>query len=195
MVAPDAAPSFLKIGPFDISRTDDELVLRQEKRGYLSFAGCMAFASTMLCILVLGVMSMVYTSAATRYGGTVSEPSAVFSPSRNQFGFLWLVGSILVMILLPLYVIHAYNRALVYRFRRSDNVFLKGKQKIAGLRRIEYLCIRESREPDKRYVYRLHIVYNDGQQMQMHNCYDEREILNLGNEIGRFLGCDLKWRQ
>jgi hypothetical protein len=92
-------------------------------------------------------------------------------------------------------VVHAYNGALVFIFRRSDDAFLKGKNKLARLSRFEYVSIRETKDPDRRYIYLLNLVYNDGQQLELHNCYEEREAMNLANEISSFVGCPVKWKQ
>ncbi|MDX1931107.1 MAG: hypothetical protein SFU56_00735 [Capsulimonadales bacterium] len=195
MVARDTASVTRKVGPFDVSAGQDELVLRMPKQGELSFLGCMMFGSTMLAVLIIGVMSVLQNQGSTVRGIGVEQPSILFSLRENHFGFLWLFGSALILFLLPLYVLRAYNADLVFRFRRSDDSFFRGSRRVTRLRRIEFVTIRETKDPDKRYLYLLSLVYNDGQQMLIHNGYDERATMNLANEISVFVGCPVKWKQ
>ncbi len=190
-----ATPATHKVGPFDVSHTTNELVLRLEKRGELSAPACLMFVLTMVIILLLGVMSILHTHGMKANGVALDDPSFVFAPARNYFALLWLVSSLLMIVVLPLYVVRAYNSALIYTFRRSDNAFLKGKQRIARLKHIENISIRETRDPDRKYLYYLNIVYNDGQQMLLYNGYDERTTMNLSNEISAFIGCPVKWKE
>lgn len=195
MVAPNATPTPHRVGPFDVSSTADELILRLEKQGELSLNGCLMFCSAMFSVTILGVVSIFQNNEKSQDGIGSGNTSVVFSPQINHFGFLWLFSSILLMFLLPIYVIHSYNSALIYSFQKSKDAFRRGRRKVARLRRIEYVSIRETRDPDKRYLYLMNIVYNDGQQLQIHNGYEEREVMNLANEISSFVGCPVKWKQ
>jgi hypothetical protein len=91
-------------------------------------------------------------------------------------------------------VIRTYKSALTFTFRKSDDAFLRDQRLVTHLSRIEYLSIHESKDPDARYLYLLKVVYADGQEMLLHNGYEEREVMNLANEISAFIGCPVNWR-
>ena len=181
-----------RVGPFDIVETADRLTLRLENRGELGMKGCFFFGAMMLGLLCLGVLSVVQTAEKSRMG--MDDPSRLLAPTHNHFGFLWMFGLITLFIFLPIYVVRCYHSALVFAFDKPANAFLRDKRKVSSLRRIEYLRIRESRDPDNKYLYLLDIMYNDGNEMMLHNGYDEREIMNLANEIGVFVHCRVVWR-
>jgi hypothetical protein len=63
------------------------------------------------------------------------------------------------------------------------------------LNRVEYLRVSEEKDPDEKYLYFLRISHSDGQEMLLHNGYEEREVLNLANELASFLEIDIKWKQ
>lgn len=157
----------------------------------MTVKGCFLLLVTMLAIMTLGILSIVQT-----FGNPTFEdnPSRFFAPTRNHFGFLWLFSSVGMLLLVPLYVTKAYKAALVFTFRKSDDSFLRDNRLVAKLRRLEYFCIRETRDPDNRYLYLLQVVYNDGEEMLLHNGYDEREIMNLANELSSFVGCETRWK-
>ncbi|MBC8103671.1 MAG: hypothetical protein H7Z41_13930 [Cytophagales bacterium] len=178
-----------------MSRSPDELLLRLENRGELTMKGCALLFFTMFCILVIGVMSVIETAQTPKMQMGVEDPSRLFAPTQNHFGFLWLISSLLMFVAVPLYVMAVYRSALAYRFNRRENTFHRGTQKICRLRRIEYLRLSEEKDPDSNYLYLLRVVHSDGQEMLLHNGYEEREMLNLANAIGSFLGTEVKWRQ
>jgi hypothetical protein len=182
-----------RVGPFDISTSGDQMVLRLENRGEMTMQGCLLFLFTMLFITLLGIFAVVQTYSSTTQGSS-DDPSLFFAPTRNHFGFLWLLLLLGTVIGLPLYMRQIYKSALVWTFRRSDDAFLRDNRLITRLRRVEYLAIRETRDPDTRYLYLLNIVYNDGEEMLLHNGYDEREIMNLANEIAAFVDTRVFWK-
>ena len=186
-----ATPSH-RVGPFDVSETGDCLILRLENRGELGLKGCFFAGAMMLGLLCLGVLSVVQTAERTRMG--MDDPSRLLAPTHNHFGFLWMFGLITLFVGFPVYVVRTYRSALTFSFNKTTDLFTRDNRKIARLGRIEYLRIRESRDPDNKYLYLLDIMYNDGQEMLLHNGYDEREIMNLANEIGAFVHCRVKWR-
>lgn len=108
--------------------------------------------------------------------------------------FLWLVATAGMLIFVPYIVNRAYKSAMTFRFSKAKNGFYKDKKKIARLDKIEYLLLHETKDPDSRYIYRLYVIYGDGQQLFLHNGYNEREIMNLANEISLFLHRPVKWR-
>lgn len=196
MVSTDeAAVTPHRVGPFDVSTSRDQMVLRLENRGEITAQGCMLFFFTMMFVTFLGVFAMVQTFTAQPYGSTNSDSAAVFfAPRQNHFGFLWLLLVLGTVIGLPLYARQAYKSALTWTFRRTDDSFLRDNRFITRLRRIEYLSIHETRDPDSRYLYLLKIFYNDGQEMLLYNGYEERDIMNLANEIASFVHTSVRWK-
>lgn len=179
-----------RVGPFDVSNSASELTLRLENRGELSGKGCALFAVTMSAVLILGFLSIVQSLET---GGNYGDPSRAFTPTKNHFGFLWVFSTILMLVLIPLYVVKAYRSALVFSFRKSDNTFRRDNRVVTTLSHIENVNIAETKDPDSRYLYLLHLCYGDGFEMLLHNSYDEREIMNLANEISAFVGCGVHW--
>ena len=184
-----------QFGPFDVSRSKDELSLCLKNHGELSIHGCLLFFFTMFCILFLGVLSVVQSAQEPALKSGITDPSHVFGPTQNQFGFLWLISLLLMVIAVPVYVIKTYRSALVFRFNRSENSFYRGAQRICRLNRIEYIRISEEKDPDSNYLYFVRISHSDGQEMLLHNGYDEREVLNIAKELSSFLEADIKWKQ
>jgi len=183
-----------RVGPFDVSGSAEELTLRLENRGELSLKGCFLLLFTMGIVLTLGLLSVLHPAESSVATMSVDDPERVFAPTQNHMGFLWICASLLMLVLVPLYVLRAYKAALTFTFRRPDDAFLRDGRLVTHLRRIEYFSVRESKDPDARYLYLLDVVYGDGQQMLLHNGYEEREILNLANEISTFVGCPVVWK-
>jgi hypothetical protein len=193
LISSELTPS-RQFGPFHVSRSSDEISLRLENHGELSIHGCLLFFFTMFCILFLGVLSVIQSAQAPEIRSGVEDPSRVFSPTENHFGFLWIVSLLLMVVAVPVYVIKTYRSALIFRFNRSDNSFYRGGHRICRLNRIEYLRLSEEKDPDSKYLYFLRISHSDGQEMLLHNGYDEREVMNLANELASFLHIDIKWK-
>jgi hypothetical protein len=184
-----------QFGPFDVSRSQSEMSLRLENHGELSVHGCLLFFFTMFCVLFLGVLGVLQSAQAPEVKSGIADPSRVFSPTDNHFGFLWLLSLVLLIIAVPVYVIRTYRSALIFRFNRPDNSFYRGSHRICRLNRVEYLRVSEEKDPDEKYLYFLRISHSDGQEMLLHNGYEEREVLNLANELASFLEIDIKWKQ
>jgi hypothetical protein len=191
---PERAPA-PQFGPFLVSRTPNELSLRLENHGELSIHGCLLFFFTMFCILFLGVLGIFQSAQAPAVKSGIQDPSRVFAPTQNHFGFLWLLSLILMVVAVPVYVIKTYRSALVFRFDRAGGSFYRGSQRVCRLNRIEYIRLSEEKDPDENYLYFVRISHSDGQEMVLHNGYDEREVLNLANELASFLETDIKWKQ
>jgi hypothetical protein len=179
-----------RVGPFDVRNNAGELTLRLENRGELSGKGCALFAVTMTAVMILGFLSILQTLET---GGNYGDPSRAFTPTKNHFGFLWVLSTLMMLVLIPLYVVKAYRSALVFSFRKSDNTFRRDNRVVSKLSRIENVRIAESKDPDSHYLYLLHLCYGDGYEMLLHNGYDEREVMNLANEISVFVGCKVVW--
>ncbi len=183
-----------KVGPYDVCTNPNELTLRMENRGELKIQGCALLAFTMLIVLALGVMSILQTAELNTQRNGFDNPDRFFAPTQNNFGFLWLFCSLAMLIAVPLYVKRAYKAALTFTFLRAEDVFMRDGKTVTRLKRVEHLALRESHDPDAKYLYLLHLVYNDGHQMMLHNGYDEREVMNLANEISAFVHKPVVWK-
>lgn len=181
------------VGPYRIGRGDDTLTLRLENRGEITVKAVLLFAFTMTFILIVGVLSIIQ-SAETGSPSTIDDPQTLFAPTRNHCGFLWLTGTVLMFILVPLYLRRTYHSALVFSFDRAANAFTKSGKSITRLSRIEYVCLRETRDPDGAYLYLLSILYGDGYEVPLYNGYEERTAMNLGNEISSFIHRPVLWK-
>ena len=186
-----------RVGPFDVIRSPDSLVLRFDDQGSISFRGCLLLVFAMLFLLVLGIMAIAEfaTSPAPPqhvYAG-MDNPARILAPQQNYFGLLWVICTVSTLILVPLYIRRAYTAAQTWTFRRSDDAFLKGDQLITRMRRIEHLSLRETRDPDDRFLYILDLYHSDGRHIELHCDYDERQIMNLANEISVFVGTRVVW--
>lgn len=154
--------------------------------------GCFLLFFAMFCILIIGVMSVLQAAQAPQHS-QVTDASRFFSPTQNPLGFTWLLSSILMLVAVPIYVVTTYRSALVFRFSKRENAFYRGRGRVCQLTRIENLTLQEDKDPDLRYLYLLGIVYNDGQRMLLYNGYDERETMNLANELSSFLEVKVTW--
>lgn len=187
-----------RIGSYQMERGSEEFTLRLDNQGDISLKGCLLFAFTMVCILMLGILAVAQTAQAQqqhRRELVLGDPTRLFEPQQNHFGFLWLVATILILVGIPFYVRQAYKSPLCYTFLQGDGgEFLRNGRRVTRFSRIEYLLLRETKDADGRYLYLLDISYNDGLRMMLYNGYDDREIMNLANEISRFVGCRVKWK-
>mgnify|MGYP000890432753 CR=1 FL=1 len=181
------------LGPFTVDRTPDRLTLRQDDQGGFDLKGCLLLAFTMLFVTILGVMSVVHTADVDERIAT-DDPARLFAPSLNHVGFLWLVALGLLCIVVPWYVRNAYRSAHTYTFDPLKDAFLHNDRKQFALHRLEYVRIRETRDPDAAYLYLLELVHTDGYDFPLFNGYDERAVLNLANEITSFTGVPLQFK-
>ena len=182
-----------KIGQYQVERTPDAMTLRLDNQGDISMKGCLLFAFTMLCMTFLGILSVVQASQV-QHRDTIGDPSQMFQPQENHFGFLWLILMVIVLVGIPLYAHQSYKASLEFTFRRTDLTFLRNRKRVTRFGRIEYVLLRETKDTDGRYLYLLEVSYNDGMRMMVYNGYDDREIMNLANEISKVVGCRVVWK-
>ncbi len=185
-----------RIGPFDVQRDSNTLTLRAPDRGEIGFNGCLFFAGLTVFVMALGVLALFQaaTQSQTLHQHLPNNPAPLLEPPGNHFGFLWGVSIAALVVGVPLYVRRAYHSALVFTFRRSDDSFCRGAYRVARLSRVEYVALRETLDPDERYLYHLDIFYGDGREIELHCGYNEREVMNLANEIGAFVGKRVVWK-
>ena len=193
-------PSSHQVGPFDITRDANALTLRLENHGEVTLQLCLLFAFTMLFVLGLGVLAVLQFATPPplpphthTYVG-IDNPARFLSPEQNYFGFCWVLVLVALVFGIPVYVARVYRAALVFTFCRSDDAVLRNNRLITRLRKVEYVRLREIRDPDDRYLYHLDLVYGDGREMPVHSAYEERQVMNLANEIAAFVGTKVVWK-
>ncbi len=181
-----------KVGPFEVHRDGYQLSLRlQDAQGGFGWGGCLLFAFTMFFVLVLGVLSVLQTE---RIGGGPANPAHALVPTENHFGFLWLFSSLAMFVAVPLYVRRTYRGTLTFSFDRATDGFYRNNRLVCPMRRVECLRLCESHDPDGQYLYLLELCFGDGEHCLLHNGYEEREVMNLANEIASFTHTPVSWR-
>ena len=183
-----------RVGPFAVTNTSHERILQLENRGELNWIVCLSLVFTMGTVLALGMLSILQPVQDSRSRFTSDDPMHLFAPSENHMAFLWIVATGLMLIFVPYIVNRAYKASIRFRFNKTENAFFKDRRRITRLDKIEHVLLHETKDPDSRYIYRMYIVYGDGNQLFLHNGYNEREIMNLANTVSVFVHCPVKWR-
>jgi len=171
---------------FVVSREEERLTLTEPMERRLLMLGCPLFACAAFSVLLLAFLSVIH-EAQTPGTSTSTEPLRFFDPSVNHFGFLWLVASVLLAILVPLYAFLIHRDSVVFTFDRSNGRFSRHGKVVAPLRRIEYLQIRKSADGGGMPSYTLFVVYLDGHEMFIEQSHDEDDTWRLAMEIADFL--------
>jgi len=192
--SPDALPpaafaAYPKhIGGLEIRRDGAALQFRRENAGGLGWEAYIFFGIAMLAVTLLGLLSVVHNG--NEGGGMNAAESANMSlPVQNHFAVLWVLGIVALLGGVPFYVKKAYRAAHVFTWNKLTDTFGENDRRIASLKRIEYVTIREAKDPDSRYLYLLLVVHTDGHEQMVFNGYDEREVMTLASEIAGFCAC------
>lgn len=185
-----------RVGPYDVVLDDESLVLRLPDRGELTLAILIVLGLIMAGVLALGIIGMTHmaeTSTSVPHA-SIDNPGRLLAPRQNHYGFLWGLSCLLLLVIGPLAIRRAYNVPVAFTFQKGDGQFLRDGRIVCPLRRIESLAITETRDPEGKYLYLLDLIYGDGQSLLLHNGYDEREIMNLANEISAFVNRKVVWQ-
>jgi hypothetical protein len=181
---------------YDIHRDRDRLTLTKSLGDRITSTGCLLFFGAFASITAIGLLSLMQDVSFVDAGGrdAPQDDARFFHPRYNHFGYFWAVGSLLMLFLVPFYVVRAHRSSLVFCFDRTSGLFSRNGKPVAALARIEYVWIRETRDPDDAYLYLLLIVYSDGHELLIDNSYDERRIVNLAKEVAAFLDVRMVWK-
>jgi hypothetical protein len=190
----DEADISNRVGPYDIHHTPDCLTLRFDNRGEVGVKGCLFFLVGMVCIISLGVLSVIQ-SADSQNQKLVTDPAHMVGIHTNQSGFLWIVSTLAMLVLLPVYLWRLHHSAAIFTFTKSTQIFARNTKTIAPFAKIEKLQIRETKDPDQRFLYEVELFYGDGYSVFLHNTYEEREAGNLAKEIARFVEVPVIWQK
>lgn len=168
---------------FLVCRTDEQLTLTRPLDDRIVSVGCPLFAVSLLCALLLGLLSLAHDTQPPLTHGE----AGFFQPRGNHLGFLWLVSSLLLLILTPVYLLKTDRSHLSFSLDRARGQFRQNSVVITSLRRIEQVRIRRLVDPDRTPLYRLLVIYGDGHEILIHHSYDEAEIQALADEIADFV--------
>lgn len=192
MASLDAPEAQSQIGPYRLRRTDAQLHLVRDNRGEVTLRAALLFGVGMVCILILGVLSVVIGSTPGVLGPSGAERA--LAPKANHIGWLWAFSCILMALGLPVYVWRSAASSTRFLFDRPTRTVRMNRRLLTKWHRIEWLEISEGRDPEGRFLYTIWLSYGDGLSQPLHHGYEERAAMNLANEIARFLGSDLRWR-
>jgi len=182
-----------RIGPFEVDRQAGVLTLRRDNQGELGLQGCLLFAFSMTFVSIMGILTVVRTAEIDDRVPS-DDAARLFAPAKNNFGFLWLVALFLLFVVVPFYIWRAYQSALTYSFDRKVGHAARNGRDLFPLHKLEYVCIKESQDPDDAYLYSLQLIYGDGYDLTLFTGYEERTVMNLANEIASFTLRDVVWK-
>jgi hypothetical protein len=77
---------------------------------------------------------------------------------------------------------------------RENEAIYSNNQLITRFSKVEYLQLKESRDPEGKTLVILTMFYGDGRELLIHEVYDERTAGNLANAISTVIHCDVRWR-
>ena len=181
-----------QIGPLSVHRDLESLSLRRENAGGLGVEVYIFFAVAMLAITLIGFLGMMQGGQSAQATGSV-EATRAFSPTTNHFALFWIIGILALLVGVPLYIKKSYGAALIFLFDKESGYLYENKKRLVSLRRVECIAIRETKDPDDRYLYLLEVLHTDGYELLIYNGYEERELLSLAGEVAGFLNCRLKY--
>ncbi|MBC8141634.1 MAG: hypothetical protein H7Y38_09370, partial [Armatimonadetes bacterium] len=181
-----------QIGHLNVERTLETLTFRRENAGGVGMEAYALFGLAMLAITLIGFMGMMQGGQAAQATGTIAAGRAL-APTTNHFALFWIIGVVALFVGIPLYLKKAYGTAHVFCFDKAAGQLTENKKPIVPLRRIEGVAIRETKDPDDRYLYLLEVLHTDGYELLVYNGYDERDTLRLAEEIAGFLDCRMKF--
>ncbi|MBC7806639.1 MAG: hypothetical protein H7145_10855 [Akkermansiaceae bacterium] len=180
------------IGPLSLERDLETLSVRRENAGGLGVEVYIFFAIAMLAITLIGFLGMMQGGQSAQATGTM-EATRSFAPTNNHFALLWIIGIVCLLVGVPLYIKKAYGAALVFLFDKKSDYLYENKIRVAPLHRVECIAIRETKDPDDRFLYLLEVLHTDGHELLLYNGYEERHVMTLASEIAGFLNCRTKY--
>ncbi len=181
-----------QIGHLSVERTLETLSLRRENAGGVGVEAYALFGLAMLAITLIGFLGMMQGGQSAQATGTIAAGRAL-APTTNHFALFWIVGVIALFVGIPWYLKKAYGAALVFCFDKESGQLSENKKPVVPLRRIESVAIRETKDPDDRYLYLLEVLHTDGYELLIYNGYDERDVMHLAGEVAGFLDCRTKF--
>ncbi|MEP6755319.1 MAG: hypothetical protein ABJA67_07450 [Chthonomonadales bacterium] len=173
----------------EVTGDDERLIVSFADTQHKMWLGCLSLGVVGTTLTTIGILAIVLNSSSN------SSPSIglhMFHPHNNHFGFAWLVSTICAVIGLPFFVRWVFYSRTNFEFDKPTNKLTKTGKVITSLDKIEYVSVRNWRDPDGQSTFRLVISYSDGFDCTIDDWYDAREIGLVGKDIARFLDVDLR---
>src|SRR5579872_1130706 len=146
---------------FDIARDEEQLTLTLPAPPWRMAVGFLLLCFTIACLTPLGILGVLQETPSHR-GMSPAGSLGFTDPHANHFGFLWLIGFCLILVLLPVYAVKMYRACLVFRFDRATGRLTRNGRTVAPLRRIEAIRVTRTDDADDRSLYKLSIAHSDG---------------------------------
>jgi hypothetical protein len=166
----------VKIAGLSVVREPQKLLLRSE-----ADSGVLVKA---VLFVGLAMVSLAFLAGVSVFAGSAGGDP--LKPRSNHVGFLWLVTSGVMLVVLPLYLSQIYKPATALELYGADQTVRSNGSIITRFEKIEYLEVAESRDSDGRHQYALTVLWGDGNKLLVQRSYDERELLMLADEISLF---------
>lgn len=174
---------------FEIDAEPDRLTLTLPVERRLVAAGCPLFLLSSACLLALGGLSVLQESDSRDPG--VGAASRFFNPHANEFGFLWALACLFLVVFVPFYVWMVRRTSTVFTFDRARGEFFRYGRTVTRLSRIEQVRVRRLRDPDGYADFEVAVVYGDGRQEFIDDTPDEAEATVLAQKIADFVGVEV----
>ncbi len=170
---------------FQINGDEERLELTMELGYQRILNGCLIVGFTFIWVTALAVLAVVHGNSEN--ASASSNEWGYLNPRGNHFGFLWLLATLFIGALIPLYASKVINSKRVFLFDKSTGLFTHNGKTVTELRKIDSVKVRHRNDPDERPVHMLLIIYNDGFEEALDNWYDEDEMYYTAGVIGEFL--------
>ena len=179
----------MQVGGFEVEQTDERLTLAPALGVGQVVTGCGILTGAFACVLALGLLSIVQESQMTR-GNLAPGANGGFTPHGNHFGLFWIIGSVVSVVLVPISVGMLYNGAPAFVFDRRTTTLRQGKRDLAGLNRIEAICVRRitpREDKEERPLYQLLVLHGNGFEITLRESHHNEPLEVLAEQIGGFV--------
>ncbi len=166
----------MKLAGLSVVREPQKLILRSE-----ADSGVLVKA---VLFVGLAMVSLAFLAGISIFAGSAGGDP--LKPRSNHVGFLWLVTSGIMLVVLPLYLSQIYKPTVSLELYSADRTVRSNGSIITRFEKIEYLEVAESRDSDGRFQYALTLFWGDGNELLVQRSYDERELLLLADEVSGF---------
>lgn len=181
--------SFMQVAGFEVEKTQERLTLRSCAGAPEMVTGCLVLATIFVCVLALGILSVIEESQMTS-ANLAPGARGGWTPQGNHFAFLWVAATVIGVAVVPAVVAILYRGGPLYAFDRRAGAFSRDKTRIAGLSRIEAVCVRRLtpiEETSGRPLYQLLVLFGDGCECPLREAHHNETLEVLACEIANFV--------
>jgi hypothetical protein len=173
---------------FQITREDECIELAMPFDSGHVVRGGILFLVSVGCNLVLAILALTQEPAAPGASPSGSGPLGILQPQAHPFGFLWVLSTVVLVILIPIYVLRIRRSGITYRFDRAAGRLTMNGRELAPLRLVERVRLRTMTDPDGAHWYRLTVDYADGHEIFIDDSYDADELTALALDLADYTG-------